>query len=288
MSRIQCSIKKIFDEQIELNNEYSKIFFTVLGIYLINFNFIDSQWLEKKISKIFDKDNELLFKIIVESYLRFSPVNSSIYNLFSQNDYLLFILKNKNIEDCAKNNLLQHISIMFNYDKDLTTIIKVIHYKNEKLTLEIIRYYWQIYSENKNFKNKINILWSEIYNIYIKYNTKESQNIFAKLYQWAVTIDGNKIENDKKKFLSATATAIKDPYDIYNFINELNRLVEIDAKFIGNLLLKIVKKSFHHFIKIDEIKNIVKKVYASEKQIAMRINNICCQKGQYFLTDICQ
>ena len=53
----EVEIKDFFSEQLEHNDSYSLYVFNILGEYLSHMRFLDRQWIEENMDKIFPIDN---------------------------------------------------------------------------------------------------------------------------------------------------------------------------------------------------------------------------------------
>lgn len=281
-------IKEFFTNELDKNTEYSKSIFTILGDYLPNLRFLDKEWIDSNFNRIFPIENDNLWEISISGYFLYSStVYTDIYNQFKQHGHILKALKYKFKSDNTKRKVIQHICIMFNSYKDNETIFEIIESKDREAILEMIRFMWQV--DRKNIKkediSKIFILWQKIYEVYKEDKSIDAQAIFSTLSKWFVFIE--EIDDDIFPYLKLTTKYTEKNHNSYFIVEELERLVKDNPKYVGSLYIDMLNNGVYPTYKQEQIENTIELMYKlGEKDSAKMICNFYRKEGIYFLNEI--
>ena len=284
----QDDIKEFFTKQLGENTEYSKSIFTILGDYLPNLKFLDKEWVDTNFNRIFPMDNDILWEVAISGYFLYSSqVYTDIYEKFKQYGHIEKALKYKFKSDNTKRKIIQHICIMFNSSKDDKTIFDVIESKDKESILEIIRFMWQIKREDitEEIRTKIFILWQKIYEVLKDDDSSNIEAIFSTLSKWFVFIDT--INDEIMDYLKLTAKYTDKGHNSYFIIEQLERFVENNPRYVGELYIEMLTNDIYPSYKQEKIENTIESLYQlGEKDNASKICNLYRKKGIYFLNEI--
>lgn len=281
-------IKDFFTNELDTNTEYSKSVFTILGDYLPNLRFLDKEWIDSNFNRIFPIENDNLWEISISGYFLYSStVYTDIYEQFKQHGHIAKALKYKFKSDNTKRKVIQHICIMFNSSKDNETIFEIIESKDRKAILEMIKFMWQV--DRKNIKveesSKIFILWQKIYGIFKDNSSTDAQAIFSTLSKWFVFIDD--INEEILPYLKLTAKYTEKNYNSYFIIEELERLVRSNPKYVGEIYIEMINNDIFPTYKEEQIQNTIDLLYQlNEDENALIICNFYKKRGIYFLNKV--
>lgn len=281
-------IKDFFTNELDKNTEYSKSIFTILGDYLPNLRFLDKEWIDSNFNRIFPLENEHLWEISISGYFLYSStVYTDIYEQFKQHGHIAKALKYKFKSDNTKRKVIQHICIMFNSLKDNETIFEIIKSKDREAILEMIRFMWQVDRKNikKEDSSKIFTLWQKIYEVYKEDTSKDAQAIFSTLSKWFVFIET--INDEILPYLQLTAKYTEKNHNSYFIVEELERLVKDNPKYVGLLYIEMLNNGVYPTYKQEQIQNTIELLYQlNEQENALIICNLYKKRGIYFLNEI--
>lgn len=281
-------VKEFFTKQLDENTEYSKSIFTILGDYLPHLRFLDKEWVDSNFNKIFPMENEDLWEIAISGYFLYSStVYTDIYEEFKQYGHLDKALKHKFKSDEIQQKIIQHICIMFNSSKDDETIFDAIESKDQESILELIRFMWQVDRKNitEEARTKIFGLWQKIYEVFREDDSSGAQAIFSTLSKWFVFIDT--IDEEILPYLKLTAKYTEKNHNSYFIVEELERLVKNNPKYVGELYVEMLTNDIFPTYKQEQIENTIELMYKlGEKDNAKMICNLYRKRGIYFLNEI--
>jgi hypothetical protein len=272
-----------------LGKETSEFYFT-LGQYFLNLNYLNKEWIQKNINKVFQKEEPLRQSFIVGFFAYTNRVYLEIFNLLKENGILLYALNYKFSERHINERIIQHICLAYleGWEKleDLSSLIaKILEDKKEYQIAEVVRFVKMFHEKlNGKRKQKIKPLWSRIFNI-ISENVEKSefQNIAADLIDWLKLID--KIDEDIFNWLKLSVKYI-DQYNPAMVYRKYYEHIDKNPKKIGKLILEMLKYKIPVTYYEDDIEKIVESLYSrNQKEIADEICNIYGKNGYYFLKD---
>ena len=273
-----------------LGNETSEFYFT-LGQYFLSLYYLNKEWVQENINKIFHKKDKLLYKSSIIGFFAYAnKVYLEIYNLLKGNNILLDALNYKFSEEHINEKVIQHICIGYIEDweglKDPNSLIsKILEDKKEYQIAEVVRFI-EMFRENltEKIKQKIKPLWERIFNIISENEEKsEFQNIAVELIDWLNLVD--KIDEDIFNWLKLSVKYI-DQYKPGWVYRKFYKHIDKNPEKIGKLILEMLKHKIPVPYDIEDIKNVVEVLYSkNQKEIADEICNIYGKNGYYFLKE---
>lgn len=288
------SIADIWKKEIKedftnrLGNETSEFYF-MLGQYFLNLYYLNKEWVQKNINKIFHKKDKLLYKSSIIGFFAYADkVYLEIYNLLKGNNILLDALNYEFSERHINEKVVQHICIGYIAEweelKDPNSLIsKILEDKKEHQIAEVVRFV-EIFRENltEKVKQKIKPLWERIFGIIFENEEKsEFQNIAVELIDWLNLVD--KIDEDIFNWLKLSVKYI-DQYNPGWVYQKFYKHIEKNPEKIGKLVLEMLKYKIPAIYDIEDIKKTVESLYSkNQKEIADKICNIYGENGYYFL-----
>jgi hypothetical protein len=286
--RWKKEIKEDFTNRI--GNETLEFYFA-LGQYFLSLYYLNKEWVQKNINKIFYKKDKLLYKSSIIGFFAYADkVYLEIYNLLKGNNILLDALNYEFSERHINEKVIQHICIGYIEDweelKDPNSLIsKILEDKKEYQIAEVVRFV-EMFRENltEKVKQKIKPLWERIFNIISKNEEKsEFQSIAVELIDWLNLVD--KIDEDIFNWLKLSVKYI----DLYNpgmVYLKFYEHIDKNPEKIGKLILEMLKYKVPVPYDIEDIKKTVESLYSkNQKEIADKICNIYGENGYYFLKD---
>jgi len=280
-------IKDFFTHQLEQNDDYSIFVFTILGQYLNNLMFLDEEWVDSNFTKIFPIQNDRLWEVSIDGYFSYSTtVYKNIYTNFKDLGHLQKGIDFKFKQDRTSEKIIQHICIAYMGDSDSETIFDIIKSQNSNNIIEIITFIWHGYRDKyeRDDLEKINTLWNKIFDIFKSETNSEAQDIFSELCKWFVFIEN--IDETNVELLKLSAKYSEKQYNNYFITEELLRLVEDNAKYVGEIYLYMIENNGYPDYKKEDIEKTISYLLKSEKTNAIKICNKYAQRGIYFLNDL--
>jgi hypothetical protein len=176
--------------------------------------------------------------------------------------------------------------IAYMNDFDNETVIHVIQEKNLENNLNIIRFIWHLYRDNPIEKLEyIHRLWETTYNLYKDEQTDDMQQIFSTLSKWFVFVE--KVDDTNIEWLKRSAQWTEINYNSYFLIEQLLRLVEHNAKYVGNIYLEMLNNDVYPTYKEEDIIALVENLFElGEVTQARAICNKYASEGIYFLNEV--
>lgn len=276
--------------QIHLHEKQSIEFFETMGKYLLNICYLDKNWVQTHINQIFPVENETLWNAAFTGYLFYSRLWIKIYTLLKKNGHYLKAIDTTFKDHNISERLIQHIVLSYfegiENIKDQNSLINQIlsQWRLEQIN-EIVRYVPWIVKDKKNEKlTELKSLWSELIersqkNPDIEGNVK----ILSELNDWISLID--EIDEEIYEWLKISVKFI-EPF-CYGFINQLNRLVERNPNYIGNIFLTMTESGHIFPHEREEVRKLINMLYErKEVEIANKICATHLKHGFDFLDDI--
>jgi len=300
-------VKVEFTRRLDRSVEPDLRFSTTLGRYLPNLYYLDRQWVESNINRIFPKEIEEHWQAAMEGYLLGSRVYSHIYDLISGNNHYDKVVVTEFPSNEVRKQLIHHLCIGYLLEKeDLrgkgSPFHKCIDRWNADDVLEMISFFWAqreylVEKETSNAqanqvelmsKQKVRILdfWRVIFEILRnkgKYAESEERiaSDLATLSCYLEALDAENLE-----WLKLSAKYVEKNFNSRFFIEYLLRLCDVSISQVGVVYLEMLEYSTPAYHQ-DHIRSIVTKLYeAGEIEAANRICNIYGSRGIDFLRDI--
>lgn len=245
--KIWAQIKPLFDQELSKceNNNYE--FSTLAGSYIHNLDYIDSEWLEESINKLFSPQFTQNFACALEGFA-YSPANPKIYAMLRDNDVLEIALKENPKGHHSRERLLERIVLALlqgqeELDSSLFSVLFDLGVEKDFQT--VCRFFLKIQKDEITLRQREQIFafWERCIDLS---QTKSIVNLLSEFSRLACYIET--VGNREKKLLLTTASHINNDMDSSEFIFELYRLAEIDPLVISEALNKLLKS---HRLKSD-------------------------------------
>lgn len=300
-------VKAEFTRRLDRSVEPDLRFSTTLGRYLPYLLYLDNQWVESNINRIFSKEIEEHWQAAMEGYLLGGRVYSHIYDLLSGNNHYDKAVVTDFPSDEIRKRLIHHLCIGYLLEREdlhdkRSPFHKCIAQWNTKDILEMISFFWTqreylVEKETGNTqanqvelvsKQKVRILdfWRLIFEVlsnkeeYAESEEKIASDL-ARLSCYLETLDDENIE-----WLKLSAKYVEKNFNASFFIEYLLRLCDVSISQVGVVYLEMLEYSTPTYHQ-DHIRSVVTKLYeAREIEAANRICNIYGGRNVEFLRDI--
>ena len=285
-------IKSEFDKRLDKKIEPSLCYSTILGMFLVNLNYLDKQWVTTNINKIFPKRRIRHWKATFTGYLHYTAgLYEDVYFLLRKNGHYSKALK-ADFDDYETEHIVQHICIGHlrdweELDDPKSLISKLLDKEKNEELYEIVHYLWmQRDTKAEVLKEKIKPLWKKLFEILSKYEgNPEYAKTIADLYLWLTLID--EIDDDVLKWMEFSVKHIKASHEVLFLVEYLLKHVVKTPENVGKMYLTMLNKNIYPDYKKGDIQKLVQILYEQGKtEIAYQISNSYLAKGYEFLRGI--
>ena len=244
----------------EIKNDLINISLSFLYIYnkrtdkINNINFILNSLQKNKIIIFFSSNNKNIF------------------------DYLTYVCINKYLQE---NNERRVISVNINNDNQVKAILNYIYSNDIIFGLSNLIFQNKFLKIIKKFnKNKIILLYNNIYRIFMNRNTYNSS---SNLFIYSFNTNSNDIINNKLYFLSNNIINLANYFNYVIYLKNINNKYTVFFDNYNNRKLEVIESIIHQ--KLEENQTIfnLTKVFNNMKNITNLIDII--RKSKIIITD---
>jgi len=302
------SVKAEFTRRLDRAIEPDLKFSVTLGRYLPNLYYLDKEWLEGNVNRIFPKGTEEHWQAAMEGYLLERRVYDHLYELLKLNSHYEKAIgtefKNKEV----RKHLVHHLCIGYlvgkeELDDSNSLLSKCLTGWRTTDVLEMISFFWiqreyigEYNAENDTEENltgskadqkeRILDFWRFVYERLknkARY-TDDEERIICDLGKLICFL--GRIDDETLSWLKLSARFIEKDFNSAFFIEYLLRLVDVSSHEVSVIYLEMLNYATPIYDK-EHIKSIATKLYSSgEIENANKICNIYGSRGLEFLWDI--
>lgn len=260
-------------------------FSVILGQYLPNLIYLDKQWVTNNIDRIFPKDDPIHWEASMSGYLYYAnKVYEVIYKLLKSSGNFEKALNTEFKDKFATERLIQHISISFpnggeSLDDPSSLLLKILENANAEHLRELTEFLWTLRGTLKPAqKGKIKQLWGKIMNVVTdKLDKAKYRPLASNLARWLALVD--RIDDEIFAWMMTLVKYLnKDHFN--NFIIEYLLLhVEKTPQKVGEIYIEMLSDGVYPLYEEENIKELVRKLYISQHDLADKICNMYARKG---------
>jgi len=280
----QKSLEKIFDRELKKANENNNLeFFKIIGYYLPNIYYLNSEWATTNFSSLYPVENTPCWSNAIMGYAYVNTIYSPLYNLLKTNGSIEKVLATdwKDKSDNYRSKIIENIGVMYLrgqelFEKEESMISKVLKDFQEEDIYALIGLFWRHREAElpDGAKTKILEFWKHCYN-HINGNEEKYKSLLSKLNLLIAFID--EITTENKKWIMQSISYAERRYHTYQVIEYLYKLSDKNIKNIGEICVKMIE----HEVPPDRHKEmliITHKLYqANQHDLA---NQICDKFGR--------
>jgi hypothetical protein len=286
-------IKRIFTRIITAKEDAPLCYF-VLGQFLPNIQFLDSDWLSQNFKNIYPNENENNWIGSMSGYFVFHRrPNKLFFGLFKEHGHFQKAFQNnfENLDEGAMQNIIEHVCIAYLYEEldvnfDNPLIKTMINTKNERCYSSLIFFFWSPkFSLDKSVLHRIKPLWGRIFLNSIELKDPQiDKYILSGCCKWVSSIP--EIDDEIVEWMKQSAKFISQQ-DRYSIINGLSKHINTTPGKVGEILLELFKNEVSYDVSRGKVKEMVKILFENGyKKIASDICIIHAEKGNHDLRDI--
>lgn len=286
------NIKKCFDKRLKREYDPSLEYSAILGIYLLNFLYLDNKWVKENFNTIFIKNNDSHWDASFTGYL-FSTrqIYKDVYFLFRDNKHYEKAINHKFTDQKIIKQLIQHFCVGYiegweNFNIPDSYIKKIINQNSSQFFNEIINFFVIKEKPESKVTKKIKPLLLLIFKfIEPNLDNGEYQAVASNLLRLLSSV--NKIDDEIIDWLNKTIKYVAKNYNTPFLIEAFLVHVDKSPEEVGKIYIKMLESNVFPDYDKENIRSIVNTIYEKGFQnIANSICNLYLSRGFDFLTDV--
>lgn len=271
--------------------------FTLLGRYLPNFCYLDTEWAEDKIQNLTKQKGSRCWEAFMNGYLSIGRVYDDLYRLMKGHYYHGIHYDFRQAKD--REYLVQHISFEFlrgneNIEDRDSLFSIVLESWNPQCIREVISTFWMQRDylkkdspENMKIKARIISFWRWVYEN--KYKGKREgdlldadRQILSQLAELTTFLE--RIDSESFEWISVSAPYADEVHNSSFFIEYLNEFEDEESiVYVGHIFLRMLER-FTPDYKKENILSIIEKLFQRDQtEAAERICNIYGERRHDFV-----
>ena len=256
-----AEMKPVFDQEIDRCKEGNYEFSTLTANYIANLDYIDRSWLQTNIGSIFPREFLANFHCALEG-LAYAPATRPIYSLLLDGGVLDFALRQESKGRHAREKIVERIALAFLWgDEELdgprfSYLFDTGHIDDLE---EATEFFWRVSNQELSPTQVERILafWNRCV-VWSQTAEKPPAKLLSKLGRLSCYI--KEVKDRERDWLLAVAPYVHVGYNADDFIEELDRLVEVSPANICVVLGKVLETFVPTFDFQDRLKSLLVKL----------------------------
>lgn len=284
-NRWKESVKAQFDRRLDGTVDYSLEYFVCLGQYFYDFYYLDENWVEENIRKIFSQTNDSNWKATASAYFLFTgKVYEDIYELLKYHGIFEKALTCEFENAAVLESLINHICICYvYYGEDIedqnSLISKALSKKEKEVFDNIIRYFQFHPNKEEVHRPKVRQLWENMLNVLTSMpDNIEFKYVAAELWRFILYFD--ELDDQLFEWLNKSVKCFERYDHESGFIEYLSVLVEKYPQKAGELCINMLQAGAIPTYQKEKIEKILSSLYQKDqKEYADEICNLYAANG---------
>ncbi|MHA1795038.1 MAG: hypothetical protein ACTSUK_02925, partial [Promethearchaeota archaeon] len=286
--RWKKEIKEVFLQKLNPEKETSPELWVTLGQFLGNLFWLDKEWAQTNINKIFPKKYEIIWRYTMLGYLfHASKIYKDVFETLKVNGHYSKAISTQFSKTEINDRLVGHICLAYtlgweNLSEENSLINQLINNENAEQYKSIVQFFW-----SQRIQTGLKPLWAKIHPLLMKNISNEGFQIAASKFPLLLEVI-EEIDDNIFNWIKDYIPYFKKDFNLHIFVKALAKHVKTQPKFAGDLLLALLENDI-----IPEFENeyiiitIVDTLYGSNlKALADKICIIFGEKGILFLREI--
>jgi hypothetical protein len=254
-------MKPVFDQEIGRCKEGNYEFSTLTANYIANLDYIDRSWLQTNIGSIFPREFLANFHCALEG-LAYAQATRQVYSLLLDGGVLDFALRQESKGRHAREKLVERIALAFLLgDEELdgprfSYLFDSSHIDDLE---QATGFFWSVSNQELSQlqEERIFAFWNRCV-VWSQTVAKPPAKLLSKLGRLSRYL--KKVEDRERDWLLAVAPYVHVGYNADDFIEELDRLVEVSPANICVVLGKLLETFVPTFDFQDQLKSLLVKL----------------------------
>lgn len=285
--RWKKEIKELFIQKLDPEKETSPELWVTLGQFLGNLFWLDKEWAQANINKIFPKKYETVWRYTITGYLfHASKIFKGVFETLKVNGHYSKAISTKFSKTEINDRLVGHICLAYtlgweDLSEENSLISKLINNENADQYKSIVQFFL-----SKKTQTGLKPLWAKIHPLLMKNISNESFQIAASKFLLLLAVI-DEIDDNVFNWVKDYIPYFKKDFNLHIFIETLARHVKTQPKFAGDLLLALLENNVIPEFENKYIITIVDTLYRNNlKVLADKICIFFGEMGILFLRDI--
>lgn len=281
------AIRAPFTRRLDGTEKGTAEFHYALGRYFANLYYLDHEWVESNIEKIFPKSDDILWKAAFSGYLLNANFYGEFYELLKSHNNYAKALDTSFEEHNRQERLVHHLCFAYLQGKeqidDENGLFHSLISRLDPLTLqEIISFFWMRKNDDleEDEQSRILAVWKLMTGYYENREdlSLEDKGVLSNSSKLTVFLDD--INEESLGWLKLSAPYVDVGHDSPTFIKELDRLAGSSPKEVGEIFLQMLDNDVFPRYDMTHVESSVDKLYiAGHNDLANTICNLYFQNG---------
>lgn len=260
-------IKPTFDAELAKCKNGNYEFSTLVAAYLVNIEYISRNWLETNVTNIFPDDFQTNFVCAIDG-LAYTSANRSIYTLLVEHKVLDRALRLQLSRRQARERLIERIALAYLWgDEQIDSPRFTYLFESGRIDdlQDVSRFFYNVKGEEltEDQIERILSFWEQCV-IWAKTLREPPRSLLSELSRLICYITAFTDREDA--IIQAVAEHVNIGYNADTFIEELDRLVEIDPLRVSAVLKKFLDKYEPDYDYEDRLKRLLIKLAQSGRR----------------------
>ncbi|MBA3755061.1 MAG: hypothetical protein H0X02_02000 [Nitrosomonas sp.] len=260
-------MKPVFDQEIAKCRNANYEFSTLAANYIANIDYIDRDWLRGNLKGIFPLTLLNNFHCALEG-LAYAPVTRSIYALLAESGILDSGLRQEAKGRHARKKIVERIALAFLWRDEELNGPRFSYFFEAGLIddlEQVTTLFWSVSNQNlsESQVEKILSFWARCI-AWIREAAMPPEELLSKLGRLSCYIKA--VGEREQQWLLAVAPYVHIGYNADYFIEELERLVDINPENVSAVLGKLLETFVPTFDYEDRLKSLLRKLAAHGKR----------------------
>ena len=283
------AIRADFTKRLDRNVEPSFEFSFMLGVYLPNLLYLDTEWIVGNINCIFPQQDEYHWRAAFSGYLYNSQIYETLYSLLKEHGHYQKALNTDFADSETLRGLVEHICTGWiesgeTLNDKNSLIYQLINSENPSHLSHLVHFFWrQRDNLPEKMKAKVRPTWRALFEtLSQRSDVLEYQEVLSRLSGWVALVD--KIDGEVLKWLKMSTQYIKGLTDSAFFVEELLPHATKTPAEVGDIYLGMLMHNVYPYHDQEYIQEIIRALYRTGyTEVADRICNLYGAAGFDFL-----
>ncbi len=264
--KVWNKMQPTFDEELAKCADNNFDFSTLLGNYIVNFDYMSHSWLESNLDKIFPKQYLENYRCALEG-LAYAAATRDIYILLRDNGIVDFALQNELKGKRLREKIIERIALAYLWaeeELDSPRFTQIFDTEVADDLIEISGFFWSIRGQQLSVKQIDRIIkyWESC----IQWGERSGGTDISLLASLGllscyITTVGER----GSRLLHVVAPHMGINYNTDRFVEELDRLVESNPEEISSVLGEMINAVTINSDYRDMLKSLIQKLYDHEQ-----------------------
>lgn len=268
-------MKPVFDRELEMCKDSNYEFSTLAAAYTANLYYMDRDWLLNNIEPIFPESFPANFACAMEG-LAYAPATRPIYSALRDKGIVEWALQNSPKGRHSREKLIERMALAYLWgEEELASPRFTWLFENgsEDDLIEASNFFWSINKQKlePDQVERIFQFWEKCLG-WCGNAGEAPSRLLSSLSRLSCYIQA--LDEREKTLLDAVAPYANTNYNVDMFLEELDRLADIDPAVIGGIFQRVIETYKPTFDFRDRLKSLIQKLsgYGLREQ-ALRISN---------------